>query len=692
MTPRTLGLFARPLSIVLTLATSPLAHAGERLDLEVTGDRPARPAATAPVASRGREEILETPAPGTGALLSTLPGVAAIRRGGCGLDPVVRGLKEDRVNVLVDGTRLYNACPSRMDPPTMYVAPWSLESIEVIKGPYSVTRGPGGLGGTVELKTHTLAGSQRREVSGSLGYDTVRRGQRLEAAVGAARGPWDWAATAGSQVSHDYNAGDGTTVPADFRALDAALNVGYTAAPGRFGLSFATHLDDHVDYPALPMDAREASSYRYGLSLDQEAPRGRLTAYHGKLYWNRVNHTMDNFDRPASATMAMETRSDADTVGGRVELDLALAGGTLALGADGYRLARDANRRMTMVMSGMGRRMKLWPDAVARDLGLFAEVGRPLSERLTLRLGVRADWIHSEARAGDGDSGLAGQTVRDTFVLANGPEAAQLSRSDLEIGGNVRLGYRPDGRWELYTAVGTAARAPDATERYAVFGPAPGGWRVGNPALTDERSLEADLGARGTTGPLSLDASLFVNRVDNYVLVHLLPTIPTPDGAPLKGYTNLDHATLWGGELAATWAVGDAWQVAAGASYTEGSNGDDGTPLPEIAPLTGRVEVRYDDPDGRLWASAGCDWAAPQTRADAGFGEDDSPGYALVDLGAGWQINDHLQLTARVANLLDRTLHHHLTREALAPVGDLAPGDEIPEPGIGAVVTLAARF
>ena len=642
--------------------------------------------------TKGRDEILETPAPGTGAVLSTLPGVDAVKRGGCGLDPVVRGLKEDRINLLVDGTRIYGACPSRMDPPTMYVAPWSLESIEVVKGPYSVTKGPGGLGGTVTLTTHTFAGTDKGEVAGSIGYDTARQGERVEASVGGSHGPWDAAATAGSEVSHDYNAADGTTVPADFRALDSALNLGYTTDLGRVGLAFATHRDANVDYPALPMDARDASSYRYGLALDQDRAKGRLAAYHAKLYWNRVNHTMDNFDRDAAAKMRMETRSDADTVGGRVEGDLALLGGTVAVGADGYRLARDANRRMVMVMSGMGRRLKLWPDTVASDLGLFAELNRPLARRLTLRVGGRGDWIHSEARAGDGASGLTGKTVSETFVLANGPDGGDLDQTDLELGGNLRLAYQASDRWELYTALGTASRAPDATERYAVFGPAPGGWRVGNPALTNERSFEVDLGGKGTSGPVSIDASLFANRVDNYVLASLLPGIPTPDGAPLKGYSNLDHAVLWGGEVAATWAVTDLWQVSASTSYTEGVNGDTDGPLAEIAPLSGRVEVRYDDPEGRYWAAAGSDWASPQTRADTAFGEDDSPGYAVVDLGGGWQINDRLKLTCKVANLLDRTYHHHLTREALQAVGDLAPGDEIAEPGIGAVITLAARF
>ena len=58
----------------------------------------------------------------------------------------------------------------------------------------------------------------------------------------------------------------------------------------------------------------------------------------------------------------------------------------------------------------------------------------------------------------------------------------------------------------------------------------------------------------------------------------------------------------------------------------------------------------------------------------------------------GRRFGDRWQLTVTVENLFDRTYHEHLTREAYLPVGDLAAGDEVPEPGLGATLTLAARF
>ena len=50
--------------------------------------------------------------------LSSDASVSLSRMGGRGLDPVIRGQNEERVEVLLDGMRVEGACPSRMDPPT----------------------------------------------------------------------------------------------------------------------------------------------------------------------------------------------------------------------------------------------------------------------------------------------------------------------------------------------------------------------------------------------------------------------------------------------------------------------------------------------------------------------------------------------------------------------------------------------
>src|SRR5512143_1424007 len=86
-----------------------------------------------------------------GGLLRTVPGISSIRRGGTAMDPVIRGFRQEQVNVQIDGgMRVCGACPSRMDPPTAHIQAEDLEKIEILKGPFTVRFGPT-LGALVNL-------------------------------------------------------------------------------------------------------------------------------------------------------------------------------------------------------------------------------------------------------------------------------------------------------------------------------------------------------------------------------------------------------------------------------------------------------------------------------------------------------------------------------------------------------------
>ncbi|MFO7578424.1 MAG: TonB-dependent receptor, partial [Pelovirga sp.] len=60
-------------------------------------------------------QLEETQTHDVGGVLRTLPGLDAIRRGGLGLDPVVRGLRDTQVGAYVDGMRTLPGGPGGMD-------------------------------------------------------------------------------------------------------------------------------------------------------------------------------------------------------------------------------------------------------------------------------------------------------------------------------------------------------------------------------------------------------------------------------------------------------------------------------------------------------------------------------------------------------------------------------------------------
>ena len=125
----------RALSLAVnTLLVTPclLAQAyAEQLDeIHVEGETESLPAVTRTPVGESPQGL---PADG-GDFLRQINGVSGIRMGGHGVDPVIRGQSQTRLNILLDGAYIHGACPNRMDPPTAYSAMESYDSVTVIKG------------------------------------------------------------------------------------------------------------------------------------------------------------------------------------------------------------------------------------------------------------------------------------------------------------------------------------------------------------------------------------------------------------------------------------------------------------------------------------------------------------------------------------------------------------------------------
>ena len=101
------------------------------------------------------------------------PGAFVGTAGGHGTDPVIRGLGQTRLNILLDGAYVHGGCPNRMDPPTAYAPMGSYEEITVIRGTQTLEYGGGGPGGTLLFE----------RVTGRFDSDKMARGRLNAGAI-----------------------------------------------------------------------------------------------------------------------------------------------------------------------------------------------------------------------------------------------------------------------------------------------------------------------------------------------------------------------------------------------------------------------------------------------------------------------------------------------------------------------------
>ena len=372
---------------------------------------------------------------------------------------------------------------------------------------------------------------------------------------------------------------------------------------------------------------------------------------------------------------------DARTFGGRVQANILPGfGGRLSLGGDMYRLEREGTNHLSFLsgdMAGTTRYFHAWPETHIMDGGIFGEYVYLPAPKWRLIVGARIDFVYAGASPGP--------TERMQYRSYYGDGADEVDAFETNVSANTRLVYSPLSSLDLFVGVGRAARTADATERYLALGPGPGGFYIGNPGLDPEESFEVDTGIRTRWGRLAVDGALFYNRIEDYILQYILDrAFQCPHGpCNLRGFRNIDHATLLGADLGLSYALRENLSLHGSFAYVHGENEEDDRALPEIPPLEGRLGLRYEHPHWGLWFNPVLRLVQSQHRVDTAFGEDTTRGHVTVDIGAGWHLFGRHELMLQVENLFDKNYNEHITRE------NPFTGREVFEPG--RVVTVGMR-
>jgi iron complex outermembrane receptor protein len=418
---------------------------------------------------------------------------------------------------------------------------------------------------------------------------------------------------------------------------------------------------------------------------------GRLGSFEAEFGLATNDHRMSNERKPNRDRLEARTSSEADGLSGLGRLRVDLSPSTsLTAGVDAFHLARDAIRTRFVVASARVFEDHMWPDASQDDLGVFGQVLIRPAERWRLRAGARIDAVWSDARAVD-DPSLGGRTIRENYVLWNGEAASEVRKRETLGTGNVAIEHALAPRTSLYLGGGFSSRAASVTERTFALAPAPGGFQIGNPSLDPELKTEAIVGFETEFRGLRADLSAFHFWFDDYIYQTIIAREDIDgDGNEdvIRGFRNV-KARLYGGELTGLVRLSEELSVPIGFAFVRGENRSSGGDLPEIPPLEGTLGVRFDARgDTPWWWEIGGRFVARQRRIDPAFGENETPGFAVIHLRGGTEIGRALAVNLAVENLLDKEYHEHLTREAALPVGGLARGGEVPAPGLALMATV----
>ncbi len=555
--------------------------------------------------------------------------------------PAIRGLANGRSLILIDGARA--SSERRAGPGAMYLDPFVLSGVEVSRGPGSVAYGSDAFGGIISARTRDVAPGAPLHVEAIGDYGLGIPGGRVGVAVTSPIGQEGGILVAGHYRSYgNYDSPDGEVPNSGYRDSGVLLSAAYNLGPGMLRAGWQGDYARDIGTPASPpaspsqaisLSTPEENSSRFTLSYET-APVGGFSriAFIGFIGSNDGGTALvapSSTERVDVSAKDFQVRTFAERFVGPVRVDV------------GLDLSGRYGLHAVDVTNGIVKTSVV--DAHRTDLGLYLTAEAPLLPQLALQGGVRGDGVKTANEGGDlGDQ----------------------STSNSAVAGNVALTAGPFGGFSATGQYAHGFRDPVLSDRYfsGLFGR---GFVKGNPALEFETSNQYDIALRYTNAGLRTAFYMYDYHINNLIELYQDPLYSSE--RPPRHFLLRNRsagARLQGLELEAQVSLPAGFAVALAAQIERGVTVDDDKSLDVIPPESLTLQVRK----GFGPAFAQARWVVYAGNSNPGPTAIARPGYALLDLGAGYSFFEHFEVQAYVRNVLNKLyLNTPTAGSALAP-------------------------
>ena len=620
----------------ITLVTNVTAE--ELTDIQISS--PVMDKAT--ISNEAIEEVDTRNAVDGGDLLKNINGVNTIRRGGHGLEAVIRGQSDQRLNTFLDGAMVYGACSAKMDPASTYANVNNYDSVTVIKGTQSVIFGAGGPGGIVSFK----------RVTNPVSKPEFRIGQNFDSNAGAytTSGNMVYPLSSTSYLrlngsatnAGNYETGSGIKPLTEYSTTDYTVILGTLLSDGsKLEVNYSNNRQDKVGYPGLMMDIAYSYTDMYTLKYHRVTPLGVFSTMNVELFNTDIDHLMDNRTL-RSGGMAMATPTSSDTYGGRV---IGTIGSDIRAGVDYEHNTKNAEQTMGGTLNTY-----LWPDVETEKLGLFFE-----KDANNISYGLRYDQVELDPIKANVDtgSGMMQRSANQVYAMTLGVNASGSKREFDNISGFLRFNNFMNS--SSYLSLSVNERAPDATELFNAKQNNSAMMRhVGNPYLSSERHMTIEFGHDGMLLGNHVKGTVFYNDVDDYVTTHRV----SDSAMGARTYKNVD-ATLYGYEITAHRMIAGI-DTTLNLNYTRGEDDTQNRALPQIMPLAG--DLTFELKSAQSNYGLRINFADTQDRFDSRVLDvaGGTAGYTVYDIFAGFEPTPNLRFTVGMSNITDKRYATHL--------------------------------
>lgn len=665
----------------------------------------------------------------TATILTKISGINVQSAGGISNLPVIRGLADNRLRILVDGVDSIASCPNSMNSPLSYIAPSAVAEATVYAGVTPVSVGGNSIGGTIIVDTAepVFSADSALVSSGEVGAFYRSNGNSYGANLSTTLADDTFSLTyKGSYAQSDnYKAGG------DFKSYTATGNPNQSLAKDEVGstafesknqsLDIAYKNGDHLLqgtylwqrvpkelYPNQRMDMLDNQLDRINLRYKGELNWGQLEA---QAYTENVEHYMNFGDDKQflyGDAVGMPMYTDSETIGANLKGIIDVTNqGTVTVGAEyqDYTLNDLWPASGTMMMSPNA--FQNINNGQRQRIGVYGEWEKPITPKWTTQIGARYERIRTSA---DEVSGY------NTIMMTNqGRDSANFNASDrsstdhnIDVTAIAR--YDIDAQRSVELGAAHKERTPSLYERYtwstwpmaAIMNNTVGDGNgyFGDPNLRPEKSntLSATFDWRSNEGSWGIKSTPYYSQIDDYIdAVQWNSAANTPAANQTANrynvlrYTNQD-ARIYGIDITAdrdlannAWGY---WGLSGSLSYSNGKNKDTGSDLYNIMPLNGSVALHHENSGWKNQIEVV--GVTAKNKVSEPRNEIKTSGYGLLNLSTGYQWQD-IRIEAGIDNVFDKNYALPLggaymgQGKTMSMNGELAPGSNwgTSVPGMG---------
>jgi iron complex outermembrane receptor protein len=609
------------------------------------------------------------------ALSTSVPAIDMSRRSGIANDVLIRGQKRDNISIEVDGTKVYGACPNRMDPPVSHIVANQIDAIEVIEGPYDVEN-YGNLSGGLKISTKKPSKEFQGQIN--LGFGSWNY-KKFGATASGGNDFIRVLVTASTESSDQYHDGNSDTLAQQVKK-QAPLGNQYqsqyedmqaykknsmmakafvtTAKNQELRLSVTANRSDNILYPNSPMDAIYDDSNIYSVAYNIDNLSDIYKNINLQYYYSDVDHPMSTEYRNSALTAANNKTNHMWTTmqGVKLKNSFDMNSYNLLVGLDGSRRTWKGEYVNNVSGAVLGDSID---HALTKNSAVFAALQKQFGA-LHVKVGARYD--HS--------------TVRDD-------NSAHQANTYNGLGMNIFTTYALNSQNKLFVGLGQAYRVPDARELYFLKG-----GLVGTPTLDQTKNQEIDFGYETDNDYFTLKIKGFYSKLKNYIYYN--------SSKITNVFENID-AKIYGAELSGSYYITDDMTLDIGASYKRGKKdyaltGQTNTNLADMAPLRANAALNYEYANNST-ATFEMQTSKRWNNVDDDNGEQVLAGWAVFNAKIKHAVNKKFDFTVGVNNMFNKTYAQSNTYTDLTLVAT-GSGDKLllNEPGRYVYTNLDFKF